>query len=55
MMLKTAGNTNGITLYGGSGKHGSDDCGMIMEFRYCQFGQMALEDGEVTSKTSNSG
>lgn len=25
--------------------------GMVMEFRYCQFGQMATVDGEVTSKT----
>lgn len=46
-------NTNGITLiWPGAASTAQTIAGMIMEFRYCQFGQMALEDGEVTSKTS---
>lgn len=44
-------NTNGITLiWPGAASTAQTIAGMIMEFRYCQFGQMALEDGEVTSK-----
>ena len=45
-------NTNGITLiWPGAASTAQTIAGMIMEFRYCQFGQMALEDGTVTSKT----
>lgn len=45
-------NTNGITLiWPGAASTAQTIAGMIMEFRYCQFGQMALEDSPVTSKT----
>ena len=45
-------NTNSIMLvWPGAASTAQTIAGMIMEFRYCQFGQMALEDGEVTSRT----
>lgn len=45
-------NTNGIMLmWPGAASTAQTIAGMIMEFRYCQFGQMALEDGEVTPRT----
>ena len=45
-------NTNGIMLmWPGAASTAQTIAGMVMEFRYCQFGQMATVDGEVTSKT----
>lgn len=45
-------NTNGIMLiWPGAASTAQTIAGMIMEFRYCQFGQMALTDGEVTPST----
>lgn len=45
-------NTNGITLmWPGAASTAQTIAGMIMEFRYCQFGQMALQDGPVTPST----
>lgn len=45
-------NTNAITLvWPGAASTAQTLAGIILEFRYCQFGMMALEDGEVTDKT----
>ena len=45
-------NTNGIMLmWPGAASTAQTIAGLVMEFRYFQFGQMATVDGEVTSKT----
>ena len=40
-----------MLMWPGAASTAQTIAGMVMEFRYCQFGQMATVDGEVTSKT----
>ncbi len=45
-------NTNAITLlWPGAAGTAQTLAGIVMEFRYCQFGMMALEEGTVTDST----
>lgn len=45
-------NTNAITLvWPGAASGAQTLAGIVLEFRYCQFGMMALEDGPVTDRT----
>lgn len=45
-------NTNAITLvWPGAASTAQTLAGIVLEFRYCQFGMMALEDGTVTDTT----